>query len=63
MDRTLGEVLFTSRYFLSHEVEHKIRVLPPVKKEIGFDIASKEDLDKAMISILHIPIPEDLEDE
>ena len=63
MDRTLGEVLFTSRYFLSHEVEHKIRVLPPVKKEIAFDIASKEDLDKAMIAILHIPIPEDLEDE
>ena len=63
MDRALGEVLFTSRYFLSHEVEHRIRVLPPMKKEIGFDIASKEDLDKAILSILRIPIPEDLEDE
>jgi len=63
MDRALGEVLFTSKYFLSHEVEHRIRVLPPMKKEIGFDIATKEDLDKALLSILRMPIPEEPEDE
>ena len=62
LDRNLGEVLFTSRYFLEHDVEHKIRVLPPMKKEIAFDVASKDDLEKAILAILHMPIPEDEED-
>lgn len=63
MDRILGEVLFTSNYFLSHDIEHKIRVLPPMKKELSFDIATKEDLDHALASILRMPIPEENEDE
>ncbi|MBR5976117.1 MAG: DUF58 domain-containing protein [Clostridiales bacterium] len=62
LDRNLGEVLFTSRYFLEHDVEHKIRVLPPMRKEIAFDVATREDLDKAILSILHMPIPEEDEE-
>ena len=62
LDRNLGEVLFTSKYFLDHDVEHKIRVLPPMRKEIAFDIATKEDLDTAILSILRMPIPDE-EDE
>ena len=61
LDRYLGEVLFTSRYFLEHDVEHKIRVIPPMKKDIAFDIAANEDLDRAIVSILHMPIPEEEE--
>jgi len=63
MDRNLGELLFTSNYFLSHDVEHKIQVFPPMRKEISFVIASKDDLEKAIISIMRIPIPEVAEDE
>ncbi len=63
LDHHLGEVLFTSKYLLTHDIEHRIRVLPSGKKEIAFDIASEEDLDRAIIDILHLPIPEDLEDE
>ena len=61
LDRYLGEVMFTSRYFLEHDVEHKIRVIPPMRKEVSFDVASKEDLDRAIVSILHMPIPEEEE--
>ena len=63
MDRNLGELLFTSNYFLSHDVEHKIQVFPPTRKEISFIIASKDDLEKAIISIMRIPIPEVAGDE
>ena len=61
LDRFLGEVLFTSRYFLEHDVEHKIGVIPPMRKDVSFDIASREDLDRAIVSILHMPIPEEEE--
>lgn len=64
LDRHLGELLFTSNYFLKHDVEHRIRVLPPLKKEVAFDVATKEDLDHALTAILRMPIPEEgLEDE
>ena len=63
MDRMLGEVMFTSKYFLDHEIEHKIRVLPPMKKEVAFDVSSKDELEKAIVSILRLPIPEDVDDE
>lgn len=63
LDHYLGEVLFTSKYLLTHDIEHRIRVLPSGRKEIAFDVASHEDLDRAIIEILHMPIPEDLEDE
>ena len=49
---------------LKHDVEHRIRVLPPLKKEVAFDVATKEDLDHALTAILRMPIPEEgLEDE
>lgn len=32
-----------------------------MRKDISFDIASKEDLDRAIVSILHMPIPEEEE--
>ncbi len=63
LDHYLGEVLFTSKYLLKHDIEHRIRVLPSGRREIAFDVASETDLDKAIIDILHMPIPEDLEDE
>ena len=63
LDHYLGEVLFTSEYFLKHDIEHRIRVIPPLNKEVGFDIGSKADLDRAIIEILRMPIPEDPEDE
>ena len=55
--------MFTSKYFLDHEIEHKIRVLPPMKKEVAFDVSSKDELEKAIVSILRLPIPEDVDDE
>lgn len=59
LDRHLGEVVFTSEYFLKNGIEHKIRVLPPTHKEIAYVIESKQDLDAAILSILHMPIPEE----
>jgi hypothetical protein len=62
MDRKLGELLFTSNYFLEHDIDHKIRVLPPMKREVAFDIESQRDLDTAIIKILHMKIPKETED-
>ncbi|MBO7564544.1 MAG: DUF58 domain-containing protein [Clostridiales bacterium] len=62
-DQRLGEMLFTSNYFLKKEIPHKIRVLPPMKRERAFDIQSQRDLDTAMIRILHLKIPKELADE
>ena len=59
LDQYLGEVLFTSKYFLDHDIEHKIRVIPPMRKEIAFQIATEQELEKAILDILHMPIPED----
>lgn len=61
-DQKLGEVLFTSNYFLSREIQHMIRVLPPFKREVAFDIQSQRDLDTAIIRILHMKIPKETED-
>ncbi|MBO4494412.1 MAG: DUF58 domain-containing protein [Clostridiales bacterium] len=59
MDKRLGELLFTSTYFLNHDIEHKIRILPPMKREIAFNIESQRDLDTAMLKILHMRIPKE----
>ncbi|MBO4687141.1 MAG: DUF58 domain-containing protein [Clostridiales bacterium] len=61
-DRKMGEVLFTSNYFLSRDIPHKIRVLPPMRREIGFDIQSQRDLDTAILRILHMRIPKETAD-
>ena len=62
LDRKLGEVLFTSNYFLSRDIPHRIRVLPPMRREIGFDIQSQRDLDTAILRILHMKIPKEAAD-
>ena len=61
-DRKMGEVLFISNYFLSRDIPHKIRVLPPMKREIGFDIQSQRDLDTAILRILSMRIPKETAD-
>ena len=52
-------MLFTSTFFLNHDISHKIRILPPKKREVAFDIQSQRDLDKAIIRILHMKIPKE----
>lgn len=59
LDTKLGEMLFTSTFFLNHDISHKIRILPPKKREVAFDIQSQRDLDKAIIRILHMKIPKE----
>ena len=63
MDLHLGQLLFTSRFFLDHEISHKIRVMPPDRSEIAFNVESTADIERAIISILHIRIPKDEEEE
>lgn len=63
MDLHLGQLLFTSRFFLDHEISHKIRVMPPDRSEIAFNVETPADLERAIISILHIRIPKDEEEE
>ena len=62
-DRRMGEVLFTSNYFLSRDIPHKIRVLPPTRREVAFDIQSQRDLDTAILRILTMRIPKEKLDE
>lgn len=62
-DRKMGELVFTSEYFLKKDIPHKIRVLPPRKREIAFDIQSQRDLEKAVIRILSMKIPKEAADE
>lgn len=64
LDLHLGQILFTSLFFLEREIPHKIRIIPPNKSEIAFDIENAGDLDTALIRILHMRIPkEDLDGE
>lgn len=64
LDLHLGQILFTSLFFLEREIPHKIRIIPPNKSEIAFDIENASDLDTALIRILHMRIPkEDLDGE
>ncbi len=62
-DKKMGELLFTSDYFLKKEMPHKIRVLPPRKREVAFDIQSQRDLDVAILRILNMKIPKEDTDE
>ena len=59
LDRKMGELLFTSDYFLNKDIPHKIRILPPMRREVAFDIQSPRDLETAMLRILHMKIPEE----
>ena len=57
LDKHLGQILFTSRFFLEREISHKIRVIPPDTSEIAFNVESVADLERAMHKILRIRIP------
>ena len=59
MDLHLGQILFTSRFFIEHETAHVIRVIPPDSREVAFNVESEVDLEKAIISILRMRIPEE----
>ena len=63
LDQKLGELYFTSNYFINHDIMHKIRIIPPKKREVSYDIQSQRDLDKAMISILRTRIPKEVFNE
>ena len=59
MDLHLGQILFTSKYLLDHDVPHRIRIIPPDMKEIAYDVESRADLDKALVNVLRMKIPEE----
>ena len=59
LDLHLGQILFTSKFFLDHETSHIIRVIPPDSREIAYSIESSTDLEKALASILRMRIPEE----
>ena len=59
MDLHLGQILFTSRFFIDHEVAHIIRVIPPDSREVAFNIESNIDLEKALAIIMHMRIPDE----
>ena len=59
LDIHLGEMLFTSRYFLEHDITHKIRVVPPNKCEVSYDVECEADLERALTSILRMKLPKE----
>ena len=59
LDLHLGQILFTSRFFIEHETSHKIRVIPPDRSEVAFDIESESDLERALGIILRMRIPDE----
>ena len=63
MDLHLGQILFTSRFFIEHETAHKIRVIPPDRREIAFEVESETDLQRAIVMILRMRIPDECEKE
>jgi len=60
-DTHLGQVLFTSRFFLEREVSHRIRIIPPDSSEISFNIESDTDLEKAIAGVLRMRLPKEEE--
>ena len=63
LDLHLGQVLFTSRFYLDHETAHIIRVIPPDSREVAFNVESETDLQRALLQILHMRIPEEASQE
>ena len=59
MDVHLGEMLFTSTYFIKHDITHKIRIIPPSKCEVGFEIENDRDLERAILAILRMKLPKE----
>lgn len=59
LDLHLGQILFTSRFFIEHETAHRIRVIPPDKGEVAFEVESETDLERAIVNILRMRIPKE----
>lgn len=59
LDLHLGQILFTSKFFIDHEVPHIIRVIPPDSREVSFNVESNIDLERALHTILNMRIPEE----
>lgn len=59
LDQHLGQILFTSLFFLEREIPHKIRIIPPNKSEISYDIENASDLETSLIKILNMRIPKE----
>lgn len=57
LDLHLGQILFTSNFLLDHEIPHKIRVIPPNRTEISFDIETETDQILAFAKILRMKVP------
>ena len=63
LDLHLGQILFTSKFFIDHEVAHIIRVIPPDSREVAFSIESNIDLERALHTILHMRIREEASED
>lgn len=58
LDLHLGQIVFTSKFFIEHEVSHRIKVIPPNDTEVAFEIESEPDLERAVANILRMRIPD-----
>ena len=58
-DLHLGQIVFTSRFYIEHETSHKIRIIPPDKGEVAFEIESENDLERAISKILRMQLPKE----
>lgn len=58
LDLHLGQIVFTSLFYIEHETAHRIRVIPPDKGEVAFEVESEIDLERALASILRMRIPD-----
>lgn len=61
LDQHLGQLLFTSRFFIDREVAHRIRIIPPDRSEIAFLVENATDLEYAIAKILRFKIPDEEE--
>lgn len=59
LDLHLGQILFTSKFFIEHETPHRIRVIPPDRGEVAFEVESDNDLERAIVNILRMRIPKE----
>lgn len=59
LDLHLGQIIFTSRFYIEHETSHKIRIIPPDKGEVAFEIESETDLERAVAKILRMKLPKE----
>lgn len=58
LDLHLGQIIFTSKFFIEHEVSHRIKVIPPDNIEVAFEIESEPDLERAIANILRMRVPD-----